>query len=85
MKYKFLNRYNDTLIIIKDDKRVIIEGFIYYRTLHNVETNIIECVDPSGGPFISIGDDLIYLNENLKGVLVDTIHMEDNKIVLNTK
>ena len=85
MEYTISNRYGDIFTIKKEHKKIILEGITYYRTLSNVETDVIEAIDPSGGPFMGIGDDLQYLNSDFNGIILDSIEIEENKIVLNTK
>lgn len=85
MIYKFLNRDGESIIFKREDNKFLIEGVLYYRTLRNVDTNTIEYIDPSGGPFIGVGDDFSFLDMNLKDIFVESINIDGNKIVLNIK
>jgi hypothetical protein len=66
------------------------KGGEYYRYLFNVDEEgnfkSYDAVDPSGGPFISVGTDLEYIDETLKGLIVEEINIdkETNKILLKT-
>ena len=71
MEYKFINRYGKTITFIKDENNIFeMKGGEYYRYLFNVDEEgnfkSYDAVDPSGGPFISVGTDLEYIDENLK-------------------
>lgn len=91
MEYNFINRYGKTITFIKDENNIFeMKGGEYYRYLFNVDEEgkfkSYDAVDPSGGPFISVGTDLEYINENLKGLIVEEINIdkETNKILLKT-
>jgi hypothetical protein len=85
MEYKFINRYGKPITFIKDENNIFeMKGGEYYRYLFNVDEEgnfkSYDAVDPSGGPFISVGTDLEYIDETLKGL----IDKETNKILLKT-
>jgi hypothetical protein len=91
MEYKFINRYGKTITFIKDENNIFeMKGGEYYRYLFNVDEEgnfkSYDAVDPSGGPFISVGTDLEYIDETLKGLIVEEINIdkETNKILLKT-
>jgi hypothetical protein len=91
MEYKFINRYGKPITFIKDENNIFeMKGGEYYRYLFNVDEEgnfkSYDAVDPSGGPFISVGTDLEYIDENLKGLIVEEINIdkETNKILLKT-
>ena len=91
MEYKFINRYGKTITFIKDENNIFeMKGGEYYRYLFNVDEEgnfkSYDAVDPSGGPFISVGTDLEYIDENLKGLIVEEINIDKktNKILLKT-
>ena len=57
MKVDYYNRYGDIIVFEKiNDDTVKMSGFVYYRTGYNDDS--IEFVDPSGGPFITVGMNL---------------------------
>jgi hypothetical protein len=92
MEYKFINRYGKPITFIKDENNIFeMKGGEYYRYLFNVDEEgnfkSYDAVDPSGGPFISVGTDLEYIDETLKGLIVEEINIdkETNKILLKTK
>jgi hypothetical protein len=91
MEYKFINRYGKPITFIKDENNIFeMKGGEYYRYLFNVDEEgnfkSYDAVDPSGGPFISVGTDLEYIDETLKGLIVEEINIdkETNKILLKT-
>jgi hypothetical protein len=91
MEYKFINRYGKPITFIKDENNIFeMKGGEYYRYLFNVDEEgnfkSYDAVDPSGGPFISVGTDLEYIDENLKGLIVEEINIDKktNKILLKT-
>ena len=67
------------------------KGGDYYRYLYNVddEGNFLNynAIDPSGGPYISVGMDMEYIDKDLKGLVIESIERndEEGKIILKTK
>jgi len=63
MKKTYKNRYgnNITFELLESNGLVDVvkvSGFEYYRTGFNVDTLQVDFIDPEGGPFISVGQDL---------------------------
>lgn len=91
MEYKFKNRYGNEILFIREGNSFEMKGGDYYRYLFNVdgEGNFLnyEAVDPSGGPYISVGMDMEYIDDNLKGLVIESIerNKDDDKIILKTK
>lgn len=92
MEYKFINRYGNEILFIKEGDTFEMKGGDYYRYLFNVddEGNFLnyDAIDPSGGPFINVGMDMEYIHEDLKGLVVESIERTkegEDKILLKTK
>lgn len=65
---KYYNRYGDEYVFSQqEDGTVLWEGpFDYYRYGINEDGTGLMFIDPSGGPFISVGHPLRYLNSDNK-------------------
>lgn len=91
MEYKFINRYGNEILFIKEGDTFEMKGGDYYRYLYNVddEGNFLNynAIDPSGGPYISVGMDMEYIDKDLKGLVIESIERndEEGKIILKTK
>jgi hypothetical protein len=92
MEYKFINRYGNEILFIREGDSFEMKGGDYYRYLFNVddEGNFLNynAIDPSGGPFISVGMDMEYVHEDLKGLVIESIVRngeKEEKIILKTK
>jgi hypothetical protein len=65
------NRHKDKITFTKHKTYVLMEGAKYFRC--GFEGNKIEdmiWVDPSGGPFISKGNTLDFINEKWKNIVI---------------
>ncbi len=92
MEYRFINRYGNEILFIKEGDTFEMKGGDYYRYLFNVddEGNFLnyDAIDPSGGPFINVGMDMEYIHEDLKGLVIESIERNkdgEEKIILKTK
>lgn len=92
MEYKFINRYGNEILFIKEGNTFEMKGGDYYRYLFNVDNegnfSSYEAIDPSGGPYVSVGMDMEYIHEDLKGLVVESIERTkegEDKIFLKTK
>lgn len=92
MEYKFINRYGNEILFIREGDTFEMKGGDYYRYLFNVddEGNFLnyDAIDPSGGPYISVGMDMGYIHEDLKGLVIESIERNkegNEKIILKTK
>lgn len=84
MEYKFKNRYNQEITFKKEGDFFEMSGGDYYRYLFNEDNNGYYAIDPSGGPFISIGMDMEYVHQDLKGMVIKKIERTEDKIILKT-
>jgi len=82
------NRYRDNLEfnVNETEKFIIISGAKYVRSgFETVNQGILNpkmvwsFIDPSGGPFIGVGQDLGEFHENLKGFIVKSIEQGDDE------
>ena len=91
MEYKFINRYGNEILFIKEGDTFEMKCGDYYRYLYNVDDvgNFLNynAIDPSGGPYISVGMDMEYIDKDLKGLVIESIERndEEGKIILKTK
>lgn len=92
MEYKFINRYGNEILFIREGDSFEMKGGDYYRYLFNVddEGNFLnyDAIDPSGGPFINVGMDMEYIHKDLKGLVIESIERTkegEDKILLKTK
>ena len=77
MKVDYYNRQGDTIVFEKlDDNTVKMSGFQYYRTGFYEDGSKIEFVDPSGGPFISVGMNLNTYFNTKKNMIIKAIEFE---------
>lgn len=85
MEYKFKNRYGDNITFVQVGKLFEMRGGDYYRYLSNTDNNGYYAVDPSGGPFVSVGMDMGNLIQSLKGLVIEEIKINEGRIILKTK
>jgi len=77
---EYFNRENKIHTFTSDgDDNILWNGdFFYSRRLFSDETLKTEAVDPSGGPFISVGSDMGYIDNSFKGKIVDGFEQTEN-------
>ena len=91
MEYKFINRYGNEILFIKEGDSFEMKGGDFYRYLFNVDDEgkflNYNAIDPSGGPYISVGMDMEYIHKDLKGLVIESIEIneKEEKIILKTK
>lgn len=74
---KYRNRDGDTIVFERQGETVVMSGYgEYYRVgyLDSSKDNL-GFMDPSGGPMISVGDDLGDFGKQLKGCVVKKIEI----------
>jgi len=83
MKVDYYNRQGDIIVFEKlDDNTVKMSGFDYYRIGYNDNTTI-DFIDPSGGPFITVGMNLgNYFNTKEEMIIKSIEHQPENGTVL---
>jgi hypothetical protein len=82
MKTTYTNRYGDKIQF--EDKGDIVEMSGYFdmgmRYGWKDDPNVIDMVDPSGGPYITIGSDLCLFFEDKKSRIVKAIDISSDVI-----
>jgi len=75
--YQIMNRYGQPIRFIESESGFIMKGGDFYRYLFNEGDDGYYAVDPSGGPFISVGTDLSIVHKKLKGLTVKEIKISN--------
>ena len=63
--YQVMNRYGQPIRFIESESGFMMKGGDYYRYLFNEGDDGYYAVDPSGGPFISVGTDLSIVHKKI--------------------
>ena len=86
-KKTYINRYNDKIVFNKIDENTIeLSGFEFFRTGYNSdEDNKILFIDPSGGPYLQVGDNIHNYIECEGILLLESIKEDKGKIILKVK
>lgn len=68
---EYVNRYGEVFTFTQlSEKEILWEGdFNYHRVGFDIDPNILNMVDPSGGPYIETGMNMTRFNPSLKGVV----------------
>ena len=85
---KYINRYNDVFTFTKqEDGNVLWEGnFEYHRMGFAQNTDTINMVDPSGGPYIEIGQMLSHVVfDDEFNVIVESFEPIETGYLIKTK
>ena len=85
-KVSYCNRYGDNIIFEQKDNEIHMSGFNmeWLRIGYDNEKNIT-MVDPSGGPYLSVGMNLgLYFNDK-RSSIIENIKIEENKIIFKIK
>ena len=84
MRVDYYNRYGDIIVFEKlDDNTIKMSGFEYSRSGYNADNETIEFIDPSGGPYISVGMNLNTYFETKEDMIIKAIEYEpENGLVL---
>lgn len=96
MRYGFANDYDTAYIVYmtndseKDkgltreefDRKMEVEYDFFNRYSKHVKTkdDVIEFVDPSGGPYIALGSNLAYYFQCEDNMIVNKINIKDNEV-----
>lgn len=77
---EYINRENKIhRFTLDEDNNILWEGdFFFSRRLFSAENLKTEVVDPSGGPFITVGSDMGYIDESFSGLVVDGFEQTDS-------
>lgn len=87
---EYFNRYNDKITFtLVDENTIKMEGGkdsrLGWKTDDQLKNKQYEMVDPSGGPYISSGDEMRYFNEDWKDMFVDYITPENDYYLIKLK
>ena len=85
-KVLYNNRYGDNIIFEQIDNEIHMSGFNmeWLRIGYDNEKNIT-MVDPSGGPYLSVGMNLgLYFNDK-RSSIIENIKIEENKVIFKIK
>lgn len=92
MEYKFKNSYGIETLFLREGNSFEMKGGDWFLYEFNVDTegNFLnyKSVDTSGGPYISVGMDMGYIHDDLKGLVIESIERTkegEDKILLKTK
>jgi len=85
--YEYRNRYNDNIVFVEEEPNVVyMYGGKFMRWGCNEESpDHINMVDPSGGPYIEIGNDLLgpWKGKNIiKIEKAEKVPEEENEMVI---
>lgn len=83
-----MNRDGDVLTFETQGDTVVLRGYgEYYRTGYLTEEQRLESltgfIDPAGGPFIAVGDDLGKFAKSLKGKIVKKIEIGNQQTIIH--
>lgn len=71
------NRYNDKIEFIDNGDSVLMKGGKFIRYGFDIDPNEIIMVDPSGGPYIEVGQDIRGFFRDDKRRVVESIQILD--------
>lgn len=81
MEYKLYNRYGDNLYLkeIAENTFELVGGLDWMRIIYNAtNTNVIDAIDPSGGPYMEVNHFTIYpggkILKEIREIVDDTTH-----------
>lgn len=83
MKVEYLNRYRDKYEFTQEDEQTIRwEGPFKYCRFSMNEDKVVSMIDPSGGPFINVGDEMKYVAPEFDGLVVTALEMHDGHVTI---
>jgi hypothetical protein len=81
----YLNRYKDEIRFTEEDNKVTMTGAEYMRYGWDEDPEVITMVDPSGGPYITVGSDLQSFFRDGKERIIDKIKLDKGKVIFMLK
>lgn len=81
----YLNRYRDEIRFTEEDNKVTMTGGQYMRYGWDEGPDVITMVDPSGGPYITVGSDLQPFFKDGKKRIIDKIKMDKEQVIFMLK
>ena len=83
MKVEYSNRYRDKYEFIQEDEQTIRwEGPFKWCRYSMSEDKVVSMIDPSGGPYISIGTEMKYIAPEFDGMVVTALEMHDGHAII---
>lgn len=83
MKVEFLNRYRDKYEFTQVDEQTISwDGPFSYCRFSMSKDEVVSMVDPSGGPYIGVGDEMKYIAPEFDGMVVTALEMHDGHVTI---
>lgn len=83
MKVEYLNRYRDKYEFTQEDEQTIRwEGPFKWCRYSMSKDNVVSMIDPSGGPYISIGTEMKYIAPEFDGMVVTALEMHDGHAII---
>lgn len=83
MKVEYINRYKDIYEFTQEDEQTIRwEGPFSYCRFSMNEDKVVSMIDPSGGPFICLGDEMKYVAPEFDGMVVTALEMNDGHVII---
>lgn len=69
---EYINRYKDKITFEKIGNNIKMTGYGQYMGMSGTFDNI-HSIDPSGGPYITLGMDMKHINPKFEGLIVESI------------
>ena len=83
MKVEYLNRYRDKYEFTQEDEQTIRwEGPFKWCRYSVNEDKVVSMVDPSGGPYISVGNTLRFVAPEFEKLKVTALEMHDGHVTI---
>lgn len=83
MKVEYINRYRDRYEFTKEDEQTIRwEGPFSYCRFSMSKDEVISMIDPSGGPYISVGNTLRFVAPEFEKLKVTALEMHDEYVTI---
>ena len=83
MKVEYLNRYRDKYEFTQVDEQTIRwEGPFKWCRYSVNEDKVVSMVDPSGGPYISVGNTLRFVAPEFEKLKVTALEMHDGHVTI---
>lgn len=83
MKVEYSNRYRDKYEFTQEDEQTIRwEGPFKWCRYSTDENNAVTMVDPSGGPYITVGNTLKFIAPEFEKLVVTALEMHDGHVTI---
>lgn len=83
MKVEYLNRYRDKYEFTQEDEQTIRwEGPFKWCRYSMSEDKVVSMIDPSGGPYISVGNTLRFIAPEFEKMKVTALEMHDGHAII---